>query len=260
VLGLALAGAGVAREREEGRSVRDRFIERVAELLGEEPGAVRSAMERARGEIVDEAVARGDISRERANGLERRTRRQGLPPPGRGRGAFVGRIAERRGDVLTVRTPRGERRVRLDEGTAIRSRSDSGEDALRKGALVRVKGRIARDGVVEAVRIRVLPARQALTRGLLGQVREISDLLGMQPGELRAQLRQGKSLAEIAGPEKAPRVIEILTDAARRRLDAAVAAGRISKERAAERERVLDQRIESLMGRERPAPDDRSAP
>lgn len=105
--------------------------------------------------------------------------------------------------------------------------------------------------MLDARKVRVLPARKGLTRGLLGQGRDINVVLDLRPGELRAELHKGKSLAEIAGPEKAPRVIAILTAAARERLDAAVAEGRLPVERAAERERGLADRIERLVTRER---------
>lgn len=250
VFGVALAGAGVARVR--GESAGERFVARVAELLGKDPAEVRSAMQRAHDEIVDEAVERGNVSQERAQRIKQRATEVGFPLRGHGRRAFTGRVAERSGDVLSVETPRGVRRVRLDRETLIRNPGGAGEDALREGARIRVKGRrTGPDGVLDARKVRVLPARKGLTRGLLGQGHDISAALGLRPGELRTELRKGKSLAEIAGPEKTPRVIAILTAAARERLDAAVAEGRLPAERAAERKRGLAERIERLVTRER---------
>ena len=76
--------------------------------------------------------------------------------------------------------------------------------------------------------------------------------LGMSEGDLRAQLRDGKSLAEIAG-DKTDALISALVAAANGRIDAAVADGKLTQAEADARKANLTERITALVNRTGPA-------
>lgn len=63
---------------------------------------------------------------------------------------------------------------------------------------------------------------------------KVSSYLGVQPEHLRSELRSGKSLAEIAGPQKTQGLIEMLVSTIDQRVDTAQKNGEISSERASE--------------------------
>jgi hypothetical protein len=62
----------------------------------------------------------------------------------------------------------------------------------------------------------------------------IVDVLGLNPEEIDAQIMQGKSLAEIAGQEKTPELIDAIVSANKERIESERAAGRLSDEEVAE--------------------------
>lgn len=64
------------------------------------------------------------------------------------------------------------------------------------------------------------------------EVGAVAEFLGMSRSELRAQLRDGRSLAEIAGPERTPELIALIERLARERVQDAREAGRITAEEA----------------------------
>jgi hypothetical protein len=69
--------------------------------------------------------------------------------------------------------------------------------------------------------------------GFFGGLDAAASYLGLTDAELRTQLESGKTLAQVADAhgKSVDGLIQALTDAAAKRLDAAVAAGRLTKER-----------------------------
>jgi hypothetical protein len=68
--------------------------------------------------------------------------------------------------------------------------------------------------------------------GLMGGIADVATYLDLKPADLVAQLRSGKSLAEIATAQgkTVAGLKTAITDAATKQLDAAVTAGKLSKE------------------------------
>jgi hypothetical protein len=68
--------------------------------------------------------------------------------------------------------------------------------------------------------------------GLMGGIDDVATYLGLKPAELETQLRSGKSLADIATAQG--KTVEglktAITDAATKQLDAAVTAGKLTKD------------------------------
>lgn len=85
---LALAGAGVVMAQQSGETEGTSFLDRVAAKLGIDRPRLDQALKDARTEEIDEAVASGDLSQERADRLKERI--DDLPP-GEGFGHAWGR-------------------------------------------------------------------------------------------------------------------------------------------------------------------------
>jgi lambda repressor-like predicted transcriptional regulator len=99
--------------------------------------------------------------------------------------------------------------------------------------------------------MRVPPALGAFRASL----RATADLLGMTPAELVAQLRAGRSLADVAaehGVDQAT-LVQTLTRRARERLDRQVAAGRLTPEQADALFQRLTERVERFVTTAPPA-------
>lgn len=79
---------------------------------------------------------------------------------------------------------------------------------------------------------------------------------GLTQAELREQLRSGKSLAAVAGDrgKSVDGLVSALVDAAKKHLDDAVSAGRLTREQEQAIEANLRQRITDVVNRTRPAP------
>jgi polyhydroxyalkanoate synthesis regulator phasin len=258
LLAASLAGAGLARESGGGKeSAYTRFVGRVAELLGKRPDEVRSAMARAQRELVNEAVAQGKVSTECARKLEQRAERGGGMKLSCGKRPLVGRVANVDGSTLTVTTRRGEVKVQLQKGTIIRQQGRTASaQSIRAGSFVKVRGDRDASGVLKAKQVRILHGKGALRRGSVARLRVASSFLGMEPREVRAQLRQGKSLAQIAGPQKTPQLINALVSATAKRIDAAVESGKLSPEKAAKLKGELRERVTKLVNRQHRASED----
>jgi hypothetical protein len=80
----------------------------------------------------------------------------------------------------------------------------------------------------------------------------IVDVLGLNPEEIDAQVMQGKSLAEIAGQEKTPELIDAIVNANKERIESERAAGRLSDEEAAEAINGLREQVTELVDSEGP--------
>lgn len=89
----------------------------------------------------------------------------------------------------------------------------------------------------------------------LGVIEPVARLLGLTPRQLLDELRQGKTLAQVAAAHGKSRdeVKEALRAAARQRLDRAVAAGRLTPEQAQARLQALEERLDALLDRSWPA-------
>jgi hypothetical protein len=84
-----------------------------------------------------------------------------------------------------------------------------------------------------------------------------ADALGMTVEDLRAALRDGQTLAEVAEAQGVDRetLVGALVAAANARLDEAVADGDLTEEEAAERREGIEERVEAMVDGERPGCD-----
>ena len=98
--------------------------------------------------------------------------------------------------------------------------------------------------------------RQGLERGVLpwvgglfGGLDAAASFLGVDEDELRQQLRDGKTLAEIAeeNGKSVAGLVDAMVDAAAEELDQAVEEGRLTREQADELEGLLEERISGLV-------------
>jgi hypothetical protein len=92
-------------------------------------------------------------------------------------------------------------------------------------------------------------ARLRIRRLLRGAAGVVTKTIGIDRPTLRHELRNGKTIAEIANDHNVDpqTVVDALVAAATKRLDAAVAAGRITPERASKIEQRLPDRITKLV-------------
>lgn len=89
-------------------------------------------------------------------------------------------------------------------------------------------------------------------RGFAGQP-GVADILGLTPEELRDALAEGKTLGEIADATGTRQdLIDVLVEAGNERIDAALEAGRITEDEAAELRDQTTQHIENLLNGEFP--------
>jgi hypothetical protein len=158
------------------------FLERLATLLGVDLAQLQQAIEDARLEMIDEALASGRITEQQA-----------------------------------------ERR---------RDRAESGKPP-------RVRDRRARHAQIRA-----------------GIVETAAGAIGVTPGDLRASLRDGDSIADVAAAHNVPLddVKTAILDAAKVKLDAAVANGRIGQPRADAMLADLESRLDDLLNKTRQVP------
>jgi len=84
----------------------------------------------------------------------------------------------------------------------------------------------------------------------------IASVIGITAEDLRAQLAQGKSIAAIAG-DRTDEVTAAMVEEATERIDAAVAAGRLTQAQADERKAGLEERVTALVNRTPPASGER---
>ncbi len=261
-LGIALTamlmalvvGVGVARGAGDARGgVYERFVAKVAARLGKQPDEVRSAMAAAQGEIVDEEVAAGRMSTERGQRIKDRAHE------GRGlglglykaRGHLIGRVTKVSGETLTIETPRGTKTVRLGKDAKVRGpKGEKGTD-VTVGSYVRVKGKADGKGTVIARMVHIVPPMQGIRRAFHDGQAHVATFLGLTTDQLRAQLRSGKSLAEIAGPKRTPELEKFLVQEAGKRVDEAVKAGYLDEKRAAKIRERLPEWAKKVVAHER---------
>jgi hypothetical protein len=91
--------------------------------------------------------------------------------------------------------------------------------------------------------------------GFIGKLDAAADYLGLTEAQLRTQLENGKSLAQVAQAQGKPvsGLVDALVAAAKKRLDEAVTAGRLTKAQADEMLAGLRTRITSLVNSTGPA-------
>lgn len=249
-LGIALTamlialvvGAGVARGVGDARGgVYERFVAKVAARLGKQPDEVRSAMAAAQGEIVDEEVAAGRMPKERGERIKERTHEGRVLGLGlhKAPGHLIGRVTKVSGETLTIETPRGTKTVRLGKDAKVHGPKGAKGADVTVGSYVRVKGKADGTGTVIARMVHIMPPMQGIRRAFHDGHAQVATFLGLTTDQLRAQLREGKSLAEIAGPKRTPELEKLLLQQAGKRVDDAVKAGYLDENRAAKiRERL----------------------
>ncbi|MBT9283505.1 MAG: hypothetical protein KM312_12865 [Hydrogenibacillus schlegelii] len=109
------------------------------------------------------------------------------------------------------------------------------------------------------------PFKRGFDRGGFGphgfgphaSIADLADILGLQPDELQNELKNGKSLAQIAeahGIAKAD-LIARLTDAVKQTLDERVQAGKMTQEQADQALAKFKQRVETMVDRVPPLHD-----
>lgn len=83
---------------------------------------------------------------------------------------------------------------------------------------------------------------------------EIASLLGLDAEDLREQIQGGSTLADVAEAQgvETSEVVDLLVDQKTERIDAAVEAGRITAEDAAERATELEERVQTRVEEGRP--------
>jgi hypothetical protein len=88
--------------------------------------------------------------------------------------------------------------------------------------------------------------------GLVGVLETAASYLGIEEDDLREALADGKSLAEVAKAEgkSVDGLVDALVADAKKRLDAAVDDGRLTKEQATELEEDLRERVTGFVNRE----------
>ena len=263
VVVLALAGVGsvaLAKGATANSSASyTRFTTRVAQLLGKQPAEVQTAMNTASNEMVDQAVADGRVSKERADAIKSGTA-AGAAPWGRWRGmgeGIVGAVKSVQGNNLVITTPGGERKVVLSAGTVYRKGCSSAvKAAVVVGATVRVRGAADDQNVVQADLVSVDTAQDCkdgrrhgvgAMKNLAGEFAAVAKLLGLSEQALQDRLHNGESLATIAGTQKTPQVIELLVKGAGAQLDEAVTDGRLTASQAAAKKATLRDRVTKLV-------------
>jgi hypothetical protein len=92
--------------------------------------------------------------------------------------------------------------------------------------------------------------------GFFGRLAAAADYLGLTEAQLRAQLDRGKTLAQVAEAQgkAVDGLVDALVAAAKQRLDAAVAAGRLTQAQASEMLSGLRERISNLVNARLPVP------
>lgn len=78
------------------------------------------------------------------------------------------------------------------------------------------------------------------------------DVLKLDQEDLHSQIMAGKSLAEIAGEEKTPELIDAIVSANKERIESERAAGRLSDEEAADAVEDLREQVTELVNSEGP--------
>lgn len=97
--------------------------------------------------------------------------------------------------------------------------------------------------------------------GAFGAATALTDVLGMEPEELREAVRSGSTIAEIAETNGIPveDVVAAMVAEATERLDAAVESGRVDSDIASDKAEMIEERVTAHVNGEHPAFGRRSA-
>ncbi len=261
---LAVAGGGVAvgatqlgSPKEESQAV----IADAAKQLGVEPAKLSAALKTALENRVDAAVAAGKITKAEGDALKARIQSGDAPlfPTGRPHGFGLRHDGPDHGPNLdAAATYLGLTEAQLR--TELRSGKTPAEIAKAHGktaeGLVQVlvdpakkkldaavtAGRLTRaeaDSMLAELTKRTTDLVNGRFPGRFGEHRDIhgpkldaaATYLGLTEAQLRTELRSGKTLAQIAKAhgKTADGLVQALVDAAEKKLDAAVKAGRLTR-------------------------------
>jgi polyhydroxyalkanoate synthesis regulator phasin len=123
----------------------------------------------------------------------------------------------------------------VEKGTLTQAQADAVRDAVKAQAEVPKGGRHA----------------AAKLRAIRGAARIAADTIGIEPQQLRSELRSGRSIAEIAVEhgKTAQDVIDAIVAAGNERIDQAVADGRLTAEQAAKAKDRIAKGAEKLVNR-----------
>lgn len=194
--------------------------------------------------------------------------------PGSGLGAHRGAGLEAAADAIGI--SEDDLRAALADGQSIAQVADAEGvdvqdviDALVTNGTERLEGAIAElpDRMSELVEREGLPERGG--RGGPGHfggrgagIEGAAEAIGISDDELRAALRDGSTIAEVATANdvEVNTVIEALVADANERLDAALSDERITQAQADERKADLEERMTALVNGERPAGGPRGGP
>jgi hypothetical protein len=159
-----------------------------------------------------------------------------------------------------------ELRAALEDGQSIAQVAEANDvevqavvDAMVAAATEQLEGVIDElpDRMAEVVEREGLPERPGHhRRGHFGAgLDAAAEAIGIESEELRAALRDGSTIAEVAEANDVDveTVVDALVADAEAHLDEAVEDGRLSEEEATERKADLPERIEALVNGERPA-------
>ena len=148
--------------------------------------------------------------------------------------------------------------ISLSEGPSALAQET--EDQVFNRPLDEVLDGLVDDGVITAdQRVKIGTAfEERLSRFGKGHrgtphLETVAEVLGLDADDLAAQLKDGASLAEIAGEAKVQSVIDALVAEHNTRIDEAVADGRLSEERAEEVRAAVADRVEAMVNGEHPA-------
>lgn len=259
VLATAAVGTAVAQQQGAGagNTYYQDFTARVARILGKQPAEVRSAMQQAQTQMVDQAVSQGAMTQAEADKAKQQMQ-NGAPLAGmrtvareeRERNHAFGVVKSFSGSTLVVQTREGDRTVTVGPKTTIQQAGKSAsQSALKPGTFVMVKGTPSGDKLT-AERIQIKPMRglaNAAEHAGIPELKQVAGYLNLTPQQLVAELAQGKSLTDIAGPAKTPGLIAKIEQLVRERVNTAVKNGKLDQARADEMLKDLRARVTTLV-------------
>lgn len=226
------------------------FVTKVARILGKDPKDVQAAMVKARAQTLDEKVKEGKLTKAQADRIKARLAKTGNPFPrvfGR-RNLVGGKISKIENSTLTVTNHKSTRTVVLTKDTKVREKGKQvPRYSLKVGERVIVGGKKGVDGRITARVVRVAPKHSGLLKEEL--FTNVAFYLGKTPQQLRAELKNGKSIAQVAGPDKTQQLNAMLVSAIDQRIDQAVHNGRLTQEKGDTLKSKVQDRVSKALNR-----------
>ena len=129
--------------------------------------------------------------------------------------------------------------------SALQERIDAAVDA---GRLSEAEGEALKERI-QSEQVPLFGLHHRGGHGFIGKLEAASQYLGLSEAQLRQQLEDGKSLADIARDQgrSVEGLVNALVDAAKEKLDRAVDAGRLTQQQADDMLEHLRDRVESLV-------------